>query len=425
MQILNQDLRDALNLLQKVLAKRATLPIVQNFLVKDGMLIATDLEVGAMVSLPGLKGENFVIPSAMQKLLKSIPGYEMLDIKTEGGVTVTWSTGKSSIPCKEKAADFPEMPELVDTVSSIVDGDMLVNAMYESLPYAATEDSRPPLTGVSLIPPGEGEEGIHVFAADGFRMAVKDLALKIDLGETRIIPPRAIKLLMDIWTRTPTEARRVDSLIEMITAKRQMAVTTSSSQKVMKFSFGRVTFITRLIEGTVPDYKQIIPSESTSTANFFAQDFAAALRRLGTLVPKSGIIRMKWEDNKLALSAENEDEGTSEETIAANIDQPGFIALNIKYLDEYFSKREGFVTMAITTKSAPAKFQQRGSPVILIMPMFIKDGDKPTEEKSAAESTPTEATTGEETPAENMEEEEVEEGGQEEGEEEEGAEVEG
>ncbi len=409
MHILNQDLRDALNLLQKVPSKKSAIEIARNFLVKDGRLTATDLETAVMISMPGLEGEEFIIPGQMQKLLKTIPGYEMLDIGVGDLLTVTWSTGKSSFNNKaQKPADFPVIPELEDTASDIIDGDALVNAMYESLPYAATEDSRPTLQGVSLVPPGEGEEGIEVFAADGFRMAFKKLALKLNLGETKIIPPRAVSLLMDIWTRTPTEARRTESLIEMITARRQMVVTTSSSRKVIKFSFNNITFVAQLIDGTIPDYKQLIPSESASTVSFFAQDFAAALRRLGTIEPKSGIIRLKWENNTLSLSAESEDEGTSEETIQANADQPGRIALNIKYLDECFGKREGFVTMATTTRSAPAKFQQRGSPVILIMPMFAQWSDETAQEEPAADSAPVDAPAGEEP------EEEVEEGGGEE-----------
>lgn len=369
MKVLNKNLSEALALLEKAVPKKSAVDSIKNFLAKNGKLIATDLETMVMTDVPGLEGE-FLLPRAVAKLLKNIPAMEMLEITTSDGLSIAWSTGKTRMGT-DKAADYAEIREMTDTTTVMVEGDELIKAMCECLPYAAQEENRPTLTGVALAPV---EGGVEVVGADGFRMGVRTVKSTLLLGHTIILPKRSIELIDAIWTRTRTDARENDSLIDMLLGKRKLSVTTCAAGTRIQFGIGKVTVMAQLIQGNFPDYTKLEPTSFESTVGFFSEDMAVALRRLAVADNATGLIRMNWEEKKMVITSTGGDSEMSEE-IKANTDTPGKIALNQKYLAEVVRDREGYITMSVQG-TGPIKFVHRGSPAILVMPMFVGSDSK-------------------------------------------------
>jgi DNA polymerase III sliding clamp (beta) subunit (PCNA family) len=105
-----------------------------------------------------------------------------------------------------------------------------------------------------------------------------------------------------------------------------------------------------------------------------APELEQAVRRLEKIANEaSGIVRLKWTEKEMTLSAQSAEVGEVEATIPANAeDGPGRIAVNVHYLVEYLRGKENLVTMGITSDSSPVLFKYGTSPIVVVMPMMVQ-----------------------------------------------------
>ena len=98
MRIRVDKLRQNLALLQPVLPKKATLPVITHVLVKGGQITATDLESRVSINLPEAQGESFLLPyRAVMELLKYVPGDEILSLDPgEKSAKLSWPGGSAA-----------------------------------------------------------------------------------------------------------------------------------------------------------------------------------------------------------------------------------------------------------------------------------------------------------------------------------------
>ena len=151
MQVQVRKLREAMQLLEPVVPGKTALPILHNVLLKDGRAIAGDLETFVFIDLPEADMECLIPHNSVMELLKYVPGNEMLTIEADGELTFSWDGGKSSYPLA-KAEDYPPEPELVVKTEGTMDGNVLMTALTSSAKYCATEQDRPVLNGVAILP---------------------------------------------------------------------------------------------------------------------------------------------------------------------------------------------------------------------------------------------------------------------------------
>jgi DNA polymerase-3 subunit beta len=141
--------------------------------------------------------------------------------------------------------------------------------------------------------------------------------------------------------------------------------------------FGLVTLIARLIQGSPPNFKQLIPGEPPLTVRVLGPDLERAVRRMAAIARDGkGIVRLTWGSGMMRLSARSEEKGEVEATIPVETSGgPGRIALNISYLREYLSGKQGVVSMGVSTVSSPVLFRYGNAPLVVVMPMFVQWGD--------------------------------------------------
>jgi DNA polymerase-3 subunit beta len=137
--------------------------------------------------------------------------------------------------------------------------------------------------------------------------------------------------------------------------------------------FGRVTLVSKLIEGTPPRYKQLIPQDANLKVRVFAPELERAVRRLRDMAKdSSGIVRLSWTETTLTVSAKAEEKGKVEAELPVQTEGgPGRLAVNVGYLLDYLSGREGLLTIAVTSESSPVLFRHGTSPLVLMMPMHV------------------------------------------------------
>ena len=372
MQVKVQKLREVLQLLEPVIPRKTALPILHNVLLKDGQAIAGDLETFVFIDLPEADMECLLPHNSVMELLKYVPGNEMLTIEADGELTLSWDDGKSSYP-RAKPKDYPSAPKLVIKKEGTMDGNVLITALASAVNYCSNDSSRPVLNGVTIFP----GENLDIAAGDGYRMAYQTISGSFPLEQPIVIPSDAVEFLHSLWKHTKPEVTLGNELIKLVTNKRQVDVAhvmaKNSSTELLRLCFSGVTTLIKLIQGTPPDFKQLIPKEIPTTVKFFPGEMERAVKRLRPIA-KDGksIVRLVWTNDTMTVSAQSEEAGKVEGTLPAQADNPNKVGLNIKYLLEYLKGKEGIITMGVSSGTAPVMFRHRASPLVLVMPMFVE-----------------------------------------------------
>ena len=376
---LQENLSRGLAVVGRAVATRATLPVTQNVLlsVDQSMLklSATNLEVaittwtGAMIEEEGA----ITVPARLlTEFVNSLPNDKIdLEVKSGSGVLeLACDRSKATIHGTD-ASEFPPIPTVDDGVSAQVDPLVLKGAIARVAFAAATEESRPVLTGVELKVEGER---FSLAAADGFRLAVHHGALqsKVDSEIKVIVPARTLNELNRLLG---DQEEPVD--IMMTPAKGQVMFRVRGGETV--------EVVSQLLQGAFPNYEQLIPERhdtraildlpallrAVRTASIFARDGSNIIRL--ELVPSNG----GGGNGKVIISAKSEEVGDNQDEVDADgiEGNEGKIAFNSRYLLDVLNVLEkGKVALETTSSSSPGVFRPTDSEdyIHVVMPMFVQ-----------------------------------------------------
>jgi DNA polymerase-3 subunit beta len=367
-------LHRALSAVSRAVPARSVLPITQHVLLEatdQGLkLSATDAETIAITySIPATvtQSGSITMPSRLlSDFVATLP-------RDEIEMTLAERSRQVSISCARNAAsiggmdpdEFPPIPSVEGAGAIEIDADRLREALEHVVFAAATDDSRPVLTGVDFaIDPS----GIRLAAADGFRLAVFRLDLN-GAGQERevIVPARALAELSRLLTEAHQPAR----------------MTVNSAQTQVLFDLGHATLVANLIQGTFPNYQQLIPASSATHTEVSVNEFKQETR-LASIFARdgSGIVRLiatpgaAGSPGRLLVTARAEEVGNNEGEIDAVVTgEEAKIAFNSRYLMEVLNVL-GTDRVAIETASpsAPGVLRPVGDDryVHVVMPMFVQ-----------------------------------------------------
>lgn len=368
---LQEILSKGLNTVGRAVPTRTTLPITQNVLIQTdrGMikLSATNLEI-AISTWVGAEiqsdGEITVPARLLTEFVNSLPN-DRIDL--EGSIEPQSLTLKCNRHDARivgtAAAEFPPIPQVDGNVLVKLDPQDLRVAISEVAFAAATEDSRPVLTGLKI----ELEGSKFTFAsADGFRLAVHTGVLREPVEEpTQIIIP----------ARTMMELNRLLSDQEDLI---ELRIDSSRGQAL--FRLKNVELVSQLIQGTFPNYAQLIPERFTTRASLPVQDLLRATRTASVFARDgAGIIRLHVQPGSpgtIQIIARADEIGENAVDMDANVEgEEAKVAFSSKYLMDVLgviSKDE--VAIEVTTPSSPGVFRPLNSQnyVHVIMPMFVQ-----------------------------------------------------
>jgi DNA polymerase-3 subunit beta len=371
---LQENLNRGLNLVGRAAATRTTLPITNNVLLATDQgrlkLAATNLEMAISCWL-GAKVETegaITVPARLlSEFIGSLPN-DKVDIslspktKTLGLKCARFEARISGVDAK----DFPPIPKIEDGVTTKVEVEALRQGIGQVVFAAAADESRPVLTGVSAEFDGDL---LTLAAADGFRLAVYKLPLATSVSEktTAIIPARTLAEI----NRLATDQ---EEAIEIM-------VNASKSQ--ILFRLKDVELVSQLVQGTFPQYAQLIPqSYNTHTVVDVAEFLMAAKTASIFARDGSGIVRLvmtpggEVTPGKLTVSARSEEIGDDVGEIDAIVQgEEAKIAFNGKYLIDVLSViPESQVALEVTNPSSPGVIRPVGvdNYVHVIMPMFVQ-----------------------------------------------------
>ncbi len=384
MEIQVSKLREALKLLESVVPspKRTTIKSIGYVLLGNGRALATDLEIAVKVDLPEAV-EPMLLPMGAQDFLNTIPGHHSVTI-TAKGKNVELKAGFMEAEFTTLGAeDFPPIESGNFEHDVVLNGDALVKALVTVFDCSAKEDARPVLHGACLTTEGDGF--VVAVGADGFQLAVEKIQGKLPGDKPLIIPREAVRLLERLWSKAKApDLTNVETLAQLAMAKRPIRLEYNSD--ALQLHFGTVTMHIKLIQGTFPNYSQLIPSNFTSSVTVWAEDLKRVLKAVGKLAKESSsIVRLEWSEEKLKVSARAAEYGSSSGTIGAKCTAPGKIAFSIVYLENWLSPLQDEVTISMNKAGDPSLWSHPKSTRV-VMPMFVQwDGDGGAKTESPAE----------------------------------------
>lgn len=393
MDIVVATLREALGILKPAVPRKPTLAILKNILVKDGLVMATDMESMVSVNLPEAT-ETFLLPyEDVLKTLQYVPGHEYLKMEAKGrNILLSWSDGNATFPTGDPE-DYPAIPDLEVKTETALDGDALIPALRSVLPYTATETARPVLNGVTVI----FGKPVEVAAGDGYRMAHIVLPIEFLGDYVTVLPAGSVTTLIHVYEKTPRTPPRGECLIPIVMAKKQIQVALDG-KRGLRVIFGQTaSVIIKLLEGSPPDWLKVIPKEAPILqVRLFASEFALAVHRVSNIARQGeGIVRLEFQDSSAKISAKSEGHEVSANiSVLEAIGTPSRFGINVEYLTAYLKDKDSIVTMSWTGKMAPVALDHSKNPKVLIMPMVVADW---TKEDHIDQSSPPATETSAET----------------------------
>ncbi|HUT96552.1 MAG TPA: DNA polymerase III subunit beta, partial [Dehalococcoidales bacterium] len=264
------------------------------------------------------------------------------------------------------AKDFPPIPRVEGGISTKVEVEALRQAIGQVAFAAATEESRPVLTGVDAEFDGDT---LTLAAADGFRLAVYKLPLAQAVSQkTEVIIP----------ARTLAELNRL-----MADQEEAVEITVNPEKGQALFRLKDIELVSQLIQGSFPNYSQLIPKSSNTKAVISVTDFLRATKTASIFARDgSGIVRLvvtpggEMTPGKVTVSARSEEVGDDVGEIDAMVEgEESKIAFNGKYLTDVLGVlREGQVALETTNPSSPGVLKPVGvdNYIHVVMPMFVQ-----------------------------------------------------
>jgi DNA polymerase-3 subunit beta len=371
--VLQENLAHGLSIVSRAVSPRSTLPVLNNILVATDegrlRLSATNLELGITCWI-GAKieeeGSTTVPARTFTDLVGTLPPDRVnmsLSVRTQT-LNVRCGTTNTDMKCID-SQEFPPMPtpDLEDGIQfNVADFKEMIRQVVFA---ASTDEARPILTGV-LVNVEDSE--ITMAAADGFRLSVRkaELSSPVSRPISAVVPARALSEL----ARISSDGEEVVTMI-------------------MPPRSGRVIFRTKetelasqLIEGTFPDYQQIIPRSYQSRTVLSTSAFLKACKqaeifaREGSLIARVNITPGgELQPGTVEISGQSEETGSSQMVVDASIEGPALlIAFNVRYLREVLDViKSPNVALETTVDNSPGVIRPVGDDDFLhvIMPMYL------------------------------------------------------
>ena len=353
---------------QSVVERRNTIPILSNVKLEAGdgsvRLNATDMDLDiveeavADVTTPGA---TTVSAHTLYDIVRKLPDGAQVNIDGGGGQVIL-SAGRSRFTLASLSIDeFPvlsggELPHQFTVAAAELRG--LIDRTRFAI---STEETRYYLNGIYLHQADrDGTTLLRAVATDGHRLASVEIPLPsgADGMPGVIVPRKAVAELRKLIDESGDE------------------VAVSLSESKIRFAFDNVVLISKLIDGSFPDYQRVIPEGNDKVMEVNCGGFAEAVDRVSAISSeKSRAIKLSLEGGTLVLSASSPEHGSATEELEVVYDGDLLeIGFNSGYLLDVTRRIEGETARFTMADSASPTVMQEtddASALYVLMPMRV------------------------------------------------------
>jgi DNA polymerase-3 subunit beta len=337
---------DAVNWVSKSISNRPITTALLGIVIdasEEITLSGSDLETSAKAKFKAevsQKGKVLVPGRLLAEISRALPAKPVSFVLEGTRVLVSAGSAKFTLPTLP-LSEYPTLPEL-PAASGSLNSDLFATAVNQVAIAAGKDDSLPTLTGVFVE---INKNQITLAATDRYRLAVRELtwsAQDANIETTSLL-------------RARTLADAAKSLIGTSQVTIALAPSTTNEKLVGFISEGK-TMTSRVLDGSFPPFRHLLPSESTADAIIEVTPFLDSVRRVALVTDKTVPLRLNFSNNTLQLEAGTGDEAQASEKLDINYKGEDInIAFNPTYLtDGLTAINTAFVHISFTGANKPA-----------------------------------------------------------------------
>lgn len=366
------ELAASLQLVSRAISSRPTHPVLANVLLTadaaTGRLSLTgfDLSLGIQTSLPAAVEESgaITLPAKLfGDIINRLPdGVPVTLAATDDAVSLASLSGSYELR-GISAEDYPDLPLEQRGTPISIDAEALVQGLRATVFASSTDESKQLLTGVHLH---LDANGLECAATDGHRLAVLTLPIPSTAEEpfAVTIPARSLRELERLLS-----SRHGAEPLSLFCDKGQVVVLRADQ-----------VLTSRSLEGTYPNYRQLIPESFQRSVVLDRRAFIAALERVAVLAdPHNNVVKLSAEpdQNRVVVRADAQDLGRGSESLAAVITGEEIqIAFNCRYVVEGLKAMgSDQVVLQCNGATTPAVLQPVADDAVftyLVMPVQVR-----------------------------------------------------
>jgi DNA polymerase-3 subunit beta len=369
-EILKENLKNGLSIVEKIVGKNLSLPILDNVLINTEenflSLSSTDLEtaIKLWILTKIIKKGKVVVPAKfLSNLVSLLPNEKITLEEKKQGLYVECKSFKNQVQ-GFNPEEFPLIPEFKDAEFLEVDNKKLCQGLSQIVDVASPSQSRPEISGIYFV---FSKNTIKIVATDSFRLAEKTITLESPVSRdiSFILPQKPTKEIINILSEKEGRVK----------------IYFSANQTMFEFpmkeaAHPQVQVVSRLIEGEYPNYQEIIPTKFKTHIIIKRDEFLNQIKAASLFSGKINEVKIRTdEQNKeVQISAQDPDIGESNSSILAKIEgEPIEVSFNHKFLiDGLLNIKSSEVMFDISKEEGPCVLKPVGDNSYLYVVMPIK-----------------------------------------------------
>ena len=359
----------SLNFVQGVVEKKNTLPILSNVLLnlKDKKLeiVATDLDIVFNDEITELniveEGSTTTSANVLFDILRKIPQNAKINFvkKNENKLSLKTENSDFNLLCLP-TNNFPTFNDNFENEQIEIDKTKFLSLLNKTKISISNDDTRHYLNGVYLH---ATESNKNTFltgvATDSHRLSSSSITVENVNNFTSIIIPR----------------KTVFQLCSLLDNTNEKIKIQTSGNKI-KFSLGKMSLISKVIDGKFPDYEKVVPKDNSKTLIVSSSDFISSVERVASVsIDRKEGVKLELSRDKLKLSVNSTNSGDGNEIVSAKYDGEDLsIGFNSKYLIDIASEIEDKnLTFSLKNSTSPVLVLDNAdkNSFYVIMPMKL------------------------------------------------------
>ena len=364
-EIKQNKLNKALKIVSRIAANsRTTLPILNNVLIsvkdKKASLISTNLDMAIVTHIPvsSSKDGKITVPARLfSEFIDILPNDQIVKLNSKNNKLEASTDQYNSTINGVSAEEFPELPELdeEEAISFKINIEDFSNGLSEVINASSNDLTRPALTGVYF---NTFEGNLYIAATDGYRLADKKFIAKVKDEVQAIVPTSS---LQEVLRCIDDESKEIEIVFD---------------EAQVRFRMNNIEITSRLIDGSYPDYRQLIPKENDITVELDKNEFIRVVKLAALFAREVGgsiICKTDSEKNILTVTSVANEFGENASDIKVKADKDVKVTLNARYLlDALNAIKDSKITMGFSNKIDPVVLRNKTNPqdyTHIIMPL--------------------------------------------------------
>lgn len=344
---------------------KATLPILTNVLIKADKekvsLTTTNLDMAIVDYIPVISATDgaITVPARLlAEFAQNLPKGEKIKISAEDAKIKVSAGRYSSVINGAAADDFPELPEIDEKKAVIfkMGVDEFRAGISQVIVAASGDTTRPALTGIYF---NTADGALYVAGTDGYRLAEREFIPKVSSEVQAIVPTSSLQEVL----RSISEGMEE---IELLFDDTQV-----------RFRLGEIEITSKLIDGTYPDYRQLIPKDNEVVVEVDREELTRIARMAALFARESNraiVCEASAKKKALIVSSISNEVGENTSEIEVKVDKDAKVKLDSRYLmDALNVLEEEKVLFEMSKAVAPVLLKNAKSKKYrhLIMPLNI------------------------------------------------------